>query len=226
MLRVTNGCTEKLVPACSMLSELGAGHFYFGRRRVNAKVGVPQRDEGGHAKQYQSSILDPKDFSPRWAKGRPSLNFARMRLSFRRATWRIRSLYSKGRVKIVVISEQGKEAVVGILETGHDPGSVGILSGRALVSLRFSPGSPVGDPLNELESNELSLMPNRKSIHWPNERLSSIARQGQPSSYGAGKSQRTPLPKDQQARADAVRTANARIMRCNSLWKQRLAQKR
>jgi CRP-like cAMP-binding protein len=69
----------------------------------------------------------------------------------------------KGRVKLVVISEQGKEAVVGILETGHDPGSVGILSGRALVSLRFSPGCPVGEPLNELESNELSVMPNRKS---------------------------------------------------------------
>jgi hypothetical protein len=38
--------------------------------------------------------------------------------------------------------------------------------------------------------------------------------------------QRKPLAKAQQARADAVRTANARIMRRNSLRKQRQAQKR
>jgi len=41
-----------------------------------------------------------------------------------------------------------------------------------------------------------------------------------------GGPQRTPLPKAQQARAEAVRTANARIMRRNSLRKQRQAQKR
>jgi len=39
--------------------------------------------------------------------------------------------------------------------------------------------------------------------------------------------QQTPLlPKAQKARADAVRAANARIMRRNSLRKQRQAQKR
>lgn len=41
-----------------------------------------------------------------------------------------------------------------------------------------------------------------------------------------GGQQRTPLPKIQQARADAVRAANARIMRRNSLRKQRQAQER
>ena len=34
------------------------------------------------------------------------------------------------------------------------------------------------------------------------------------------------LPKKQQARMEAVRVAKARIMRRNSLWKQRQAQKR
>jgi CRP-like cAMP-binding protein len=138
----------------------------------------------------------------------------------------------KGWVKVVVISEQGKEAVVGILETGYDPGSVGILSGRALVSLRFSPGSPVGEPLNEPDSNELSLMPNRKSPSTgpmsvqPIEYSSTAPTQQLAMVPTVGEQQRTPLPKDQQARADAVRTANARIMRRNSLWKQRLALKR
>jgi hypothetical protein len=37
---------------------------------------------------------------------------------------------------------------------------------------------------------------------------------------------KTPLPKIQQARMDAVRAAKARIMRRNSLKKQRQAQKR
>ena len=41
-----------------------------------------------------------------------------------------------------------------------------------------------------------------------------------------GGQQRTPLSKSQQIRADAVRTANARIVRRSSLRKQRLAQKR
>jgi hypothetical protein len=36
---------------------------------------------------------------------------------------------------------------------------------------------------------------------------------------------RTPLPKNQQARMEAVRAAKARIMRRNSLRKQRQAQK-
>ena len=37
---------------------------------------------------------------------------------------------------------------------------------------------------------------------------------------------KTPLPKNQQARMDAVRVAKARIMLRNSLRKQRQAQKR
>ncbi len=111
------------------------------------------------------AILDPKEFSPRWAKGKTILEFRKDEIVFSQGDVADTVFYiQNGRVKVVVISEQGKEAVVSILETGHDPSSVGILSGRALVSLRFSPGSPVGEPLNELESNELSLMPNRKSL--------------------------------------------------------------
>jgi len=41
-----------------------------------------------------------------------------------------------------------------------------------------------------------------------------------------GEDKKTPLPKNQQARMDAVRAAKARIMRRNSLRKQREAQKR
>jgi hypothetical protein len=40
-----------------------------------------------------------------------------------------------------------------------------------------------------------------------------------------GEDRKTPLPKHQQARMEAVRIAKARIMRRNSLRKQRQAQK-
>jgi hypothetical protein len=79
--------------------------------------------------------------------------------------------------------------------------------------------------LNELGSNELSLMPKCKSPSTgpmsvqPIE-YSSIAATKLAMAPTLG-GHRTPLPKAQQARADAVRTANARIMRRNSLRKQR-----
>jgi hypothetical protein len=41
-----------------------------------------------------------------------------------------------------------------------------------------------------------------------------------------GEEKKTPLPKNQQARMEAVRVAKARIMRRSSLRKQRQAQKR
>jgi hypothetical protein len=41
-----------------------------------------------------------------------------------------------------------------------------------------------------------------------------------------GEDKRMPLPKNQQARMEAVRVARARIMRRNSLRKQRQAQER
>jgi len=41
-----------------------------------------------------------------------------------------------------------------------------------------------------------------------------------------GEEKKTPLPKDQQARMEAVRAAKARITRRNSLRKQRQAQER
>jgi hypothetical protein len=85
--------------------------------------------------------------------------------------------------------------------------------------------------LNELGSNELSLMPKRES---PSTGPMGV----QPIEHGSiaatqlamvptvGGQQRSPLPKAQQARADAVRRASARIMLRNSLRKQRQAQKR
>jgi hypothetical protein len=87
-------------------------------------------------------------------------------------------------------------------------------------------------PSNEVGSTELSLMAKSKSPSigpmsvQPIEHSSTAPTQLLAMVPTVGGQQRTPLPKKQQARADAVRVANARIMRRNSLRKQRQAQKR
>jgi hypothetical protein len=86
-------------------------------------------------------------------------------------------------------------------------------------------------PSNELGSNELSLMAKSKSPSIGPMSVQPIehsltARNQLPTMMSTrGEDKRTPLPKNQQARMDAIRVAKARIMRRNSLRKQRQAQK-
>jgi hypothetical protein len=85
--------------------------------------------------------------------------------------------------------------------------------------------------LNELGSNELSLMERKSPSTGPMSvqpiEHNSTARSQRPATVSTiGEEKKTPLPKSQQARMDSVRAAKARIMRRNSLRKQRQAQKR
>ena len=62
------------------------------------------------------AIFDPKEFSPGWAKGKTILEFRKDEVVFAQGDVASTVFYiQRGRVKVVVISEQGKEAVVGIL---------------------------------------------------------------------------------------------------------------
>ena len=105
-------------------------------------------------------------------------------------------------------------------------------SGRDPVGLRFAPARRLQKPSNELGSNELSLMAKSKSPSigpmsvQPVEHSSTAPNQLPAMASTIGEEKKTPLPKNQQARMDAVRVAKARIMRRNSLRKQRQAQKR
>jgi hypothetical protein len=85
--------------------------------------------------------------------------------------------------------------------------------------------------LNELGRNELSLMASKSPSIGPMSMQpfehSSTARNQLPATVSTiGEEKKTPLPKTQQGRMDAVRAAKARIMQRNSLRKQRQAQKR
>ena len=74
----------------------------------------------------------PRAFSPKWAKEKPYRNIRRIRSSFSQGDAADAVFYiQKGKIKLTVVSERGKEAVVGILGLGHFFGE-GCLNGHPL----------------------------------------------------------------------------------------------
>ena len=72
----------------------------------------------------------PSSFSPKWAGERQYRNTRRIRSFFHKATRADAVFYiQKGKIKLTVISQRGKEAVVGILGLGHFFGE-GCLNGH------------------------------------------------------------------------------------------------
>ena len=71
-------------------------------------------------------------FSAKWERGKRSSNFTRIQHIFEQGDVADTVFYiQKGRVKLTVLSEQGKEAVVAILESGQFFGE-GCMNGHAL----------------------------------------------------------------------------------------------
>ena len=78
------------------------------------------------------AIFDPKEFLARVGEGKTILEFRKDEIIFAQGDMADAVFYiQRGRVKVVVISEQGKEAVVGILETGQFFGE-GCMNGHSL----------------------------------------------------------------------------------------------
>ena len=76
--------------------------------------------------------FDPKLFLARVGDGKTILKFGKNDVVFSQGTDADTVFYiQKGRIKVLVVSEQGKEAVVGILEPGQFFGE-GCLNGHAL----------------------------------------------------------------------------------------------
>ena len=78
------------------------------------------------------AAFDPKEFLAKVGEGKTILEFSKDDVVFAQGDVANTVFYiQKGRVKIVVISEQGKEAVVGILEPGQFFGE-GCMNGHSL----------------------------------------------------------------------------------------------
>ena len=78
------------------------------------------------------AIFDPKEFLAKVGEGKTILEFRKDEIVFAQGNVANTVFYiQKGRVKVVVISEQGKEAVVGILEAGQFFGE-GCMNGHSL----------------------------------------------------------------------------------------------
>jgi CRP-like cAMP-binding protein len=82
--------------------------------------------------QTNQAIFDPKEFLAQVGEGKTILEFRKDEVVFAQGDVASTVFYiQKGRVKVVVISEQGKEAVVGILEPGQFFGE-GCMNGHSL----------------------------------------------------------------------------------------------
>jgi len=78
------------------------------------------------------ALFDPKRFLAKVGDGKTILKFDRNRVVFSQGDAADAVFYiQKGRIKVLVVSEQGKEAVVGILEAGQFFGE-GCLNGHPL----------------------------------------------------------------------------------------------
>jgi CRP/FNR family cyclic AMP-dependent transcriptional regulator len=79
-----------------------------------------------------NQAFDPKEFLAQVGEGKTILEFRKDEIVFAQGDVANAVFYiQKGRVKVVVISEQGKEAVVGILEPGQFFGE-GCMNGHSL----------------------------------------------------------------------------------------------
>ena len=88
-------------------------------------------DEIGHDRQDQSGFRS-EEFLAKVGEGKTILEFRKHDIVFAQGDAADTVFYiQKGRVKVVVISEQGKEAVVGILEPGQFFGE-GCMNGHSL----------------------------------------------------------------------------------------------
>jgi CRP/FNR family cyclic AMP-dependent transcriptional regulator len=86
----------------------------------------------GMPNDINQAMFDPKEFLANVGEGKTILEFRKDEIVFAQGDVANTVFYiQKGRVKVVVISEQGKEAVVGILEPGQFFGE-GCMNGHSL----------------------------------------------------------------------------------------------
>src|SRR6202041_645009 len=97
-----------------------------------ANVSVVPWTKPNMANKTKQASFDPKVFLAKVGEGKTIVEYRREQIVFAQGDMADTVFYiQKGRVKVVVISEQGKEAVVGILEPGQFFGE-GCMNGHSL----------------------------------------------------------------------------------------------
>src|SRR5450432_4166995 len=97
-----------------------------------AKVGLPGRTKSDMANNAVQALFDPKAFLAIVGEGKTILEFRKDQVVFAQGDAADTVFYiQKGQVKVVVISEQGKEAVVGIFGPGQFFGE-GCMNGHSV----------------------------------------------------------------------------------------------
>ena len=119
-----------------LLRTVGGQNGKVACHRAEAKPGMPNDTD--------QAIFDPKEFLAKVGEGKTILEYRKDQIVFAQGDSADTVFYiQKGRVKVVVISDQGKEAVVGILEPGQFFGE-GCMNGH---SLRIATTTTMGECL-------------------------------------------------------------------------------
>ncbi len=71
-------------------------------------------------KKSKKVAFDPKIFLAKMADGKTISKYQKNQIVFSQSNGAVAAFYiQKGKIKLAVVSERGKEAVVGVLEPGH-----------------------------------------------------------------------------------------------------------
>jgi len=99
-----------------MVANAAVAGTYFGRPRPQwPKIGVSMESRPDMTDKIKPAF-DPKEFLAQVGEGKTILEFRKDSIVFAQGDAANTVFYIlKGRVKVIVVSEQGKEAVVGIL---------------------------------------------------------------------------------------------------------------
>jgi CRP-like cAMP-binding protein len=104
---------------------------YLRRRAYNSRTGTFEAKDDMAIKPSKDTF-DPQEFLAKVGAGKTISKYRKGQIIFSQGEAADTVFYiQKGRIKVVVLSEQGKEAVVGILEAGQFFGE-GCLNGHAL----------------------------------------------------------------------------------------------
>jgi CRP-like cAMP-binding protein len=127
----------------AFVAQLGAGIACVRTPFVRGKGGVFMKNRGVFVRKRDKTSFDPKEFLAKVGEGKTISKYRKDQIVFSQGQVADAVFYiQQGKVKLTVVSEQGKEAVVAILGPGHFFGE-GCLNGPSVAHrIQRKTGSP------------------------------------------------------------------------------------